>query len=128
MLQPELTTARGEAVVTRRKVILLSISLLAAFGAVLFADWRMWLPWPKLLHYRYTNFDTFQIYGKAPWCFLWGSNDKSADCHYLSQEHCVLARAPLMNLGEPEDRGVCVPNPLNNRTNAGRTPMVITAP
>jgi hypothetical protein len=128
MLQPGLMTAKGEAVVTRRKGISISISILVMVGAVLYADWRMWLPWPKLLHYRYANFDRFQIYGKAPWCFLLNSKEDSADCHYLSQQHCGLANAPFMNMSEPEDRGVCVPNPLNSRADAGRAPIVTVAP
>jgi hypothetical protein len=112
-------------VVGHRKAAFLSISALAVVGAILFADWRQWLPWPKLLHYRYTNFDTFQIYGKAPWCFLSNTYDHTADCHYLSQEHCTLTNAVFMGyLNKPEDRGLCVPNPLNSSAGVGRIPTV----
>lgn len=42
---------------------------------------------PKLLHYRFTDFDRFQINRKAPWCILVNSKNDSANCHYLPQEH-----------------------------------------
>jgi hypothetical protein len=113
-------------VVNRRKGISISISILVIVGAVLFADWRQWLPWPKLLHHSYTNFDRFQIYGEAPWCFLLDPKDDSADCHYLSENHCQHARADLLRMGKPEDSGVCVPNPLNSRAGAGRAPTFTT--
>ena len=38
-----------------RKTAAFSILALAVAGALVFADWRQWLPWPKLLHYSYTN-------------------------------------------------------------------------
>jgi hypothetical protein len=116
-------------VVRRRKTALLSISAFAVVGAILFADWRQWLPWPKLLHHSYANFDRFQIYGKAPWCFLSKSNDDLVQCDYLSEYHCQLANAGRQPLSTPEaDRALCVPNPLTNRAGAGRVPMVTVAP
>jgi hypothetical protein len=119
----------GEAVVRRRKIALLSISALAVVGAILFADWREWLPWPKLLHHSYSYFDRYKIYGRAPWCFLINPNDESPYCYYLSENHCRLANPELLTtLGKPEDSALCVPNPLNSRAGAGRVPMVITAP
>lgn len=113
--------------VRRRKIALLSISALAVVSAILFADWREWLPWPRLLHHSYVNFDRFQIYGKAPWCFLFNSTtDVWPDCHYLSEKHCQLANAGELSLSgsKPEDRGLCVPNPLNSRAGAGRLSIV----
>ena len=115
------------AVVRRRKIALLSISVLAVVGAILFADWRQWLPWPKLLHHSYASFDQFKIYGKAPWCFLVNAHDDSPDCHYLSETHCQIAN-PGLFLGKPEDRGLCVPNPRNKRAGAGRVSIVKVAP
>jgi hypothetical protein len=116
------------AVPARRRITLLAISVLLVVGALLFAAWRMWLPSPRLLRYSYANFDTFQIYGHAPWCFLFNSTDNSVDCHYLSENHCQLANASLIERSKPEDRGLCVPNPLNSGAAEGRAPVVVTAP
>src|SRR5271154_2768704 len=97
--------AISAAVPARRRITLLAISLLLVVGALLFAAWRMWLPSPRLLHYSHTNFDSFQIYGHAPWCFLFNAADNSVDCHYLSENHCQLANASLIAKSKPEDRG-----------------------
>jgi hypothetical protein len=97
---------------SRRKITVLSICALIAVSTVLFADWREWIPWPRLLHHSYTKFDTFKIYGRAPWCSLLNSNDDTVDCQYLSENHCMLANAAMLNLSKPEERVVCVPNPL----------------
>src|SRR6267142_5419503 len=105
--------------------------MLLLIGAGLFGDWRQWLPWPKLLHHSYTNFDRFRVYGTAPWCFLQDSKDENTlQCHYLSENHCRFANyfqvdAAISNL-KPDERGICVPNPLNGRASAGRAPTVIT--
>jgi hypothetical protein len=96
---------------SRRKVTVISLCALIAVSAVLFADWRAWIPWPHLLHH-YTNFDRLQIYGRALWCFLFNSSDSTVDCHYLSENHCMLANAPLVTMSEPAERGLCVPNRL----------------
>ena len=116
------------AVPARRRITLLAISVLLVVGALLFAAWRMSLPSPRLLHYNHANFDTYQIYGHAPWCFLFNSTDNSVDCHYLSENHCQLANASLIVKSKPEDRGLCVPNPLNGRAAEGRAPIVVTTP
>jgi hypothetical protein len=116
------------AVPARRRITLLAIPVLLVVGALLFAAWRMWLPSPRLLRYSYTNFDAFQIYGHAPWCFLFNSTENSVDCHYLSENHCQLANASLIVKSQPEDRGLCVPNPLNSRAGDARAPIVVTAP
>ncbi len=113
--------------VRRRKIALLSISALVVAGAILFADWRQWLPWPKLLHHSYANFDRFQIYGKAPWCLLFDSIDV-ADCHYLSEAHCQLRNAGSLNPSKREGGDLCVPNPLTNRAGAGRVSIITVAP
>jgi hypothetical protein len=77
----------------------------------------------------HTNFDRYQIYGKAPWCYLDNSTDKGAACHYLSQEQCALMNAVSMDeTNKPEDRGLCVPNPLTSSAGAGRIPTVTAAP
>jgi hypothetical protein len=111
----------------RRRITLLAVSVSLVVGALLlFAAWRTWLPSPRLLHYSSANFDTFQIYGHAPWCFLFNSTDNSVDCHYLSENHCQLANASLIAKSKPEDRGLCVPNPLNSRAAEGRAPIVTT--
>jgi hypothetical protein len=115
------------AVPARRRITLLAISVLLVVSALLFAARRMWLPSPRL-HYSYANFDTFQIYGRAPWCFLFNSTENSVDCHYLSENHCQLANASLIVKSKPEDRGLCVPNPLNSRAAEGRAPIATTAP
>jgi hypothetical protein len=111
----------------RRRITLLAISVLLVVGALLFAARRMWLAPPRL-HYSYANFDTFQIYGHAPWCFLFNSTENSVDCHYLSENHCQLANASLIVKSKPEDRGLCVPNPLNSRPGDPRAPIVVTTP
>ena len=88
----------------------------------------MWLPSPRLVHYGHASFDSFQIYGHAPWCFLFNSTDNSVDCHYLSENHCQLANASLIAKSKPDDRGLCVPNPLNGHAAEGRSPIVVTTP
>ena len=115
------------AVPARRRITLLAISVLLVVSALLFAARRIWLPSPSL-HYSYANFDTFQVYGRAPWCFLFNSTENSVDCHYLSENHCQLANASLIVKSRPEDRGLCVPNPLNSRAVEGRAPIATTAP
>jgi hypothetical protein len=116
------------AVPARRRITLLAIWVLLVVGALLFAAWRMWLPSPRFLHDSYADFDTFQIYGHAPWCFLYNSQDNSVDCRYLSENHCQLANASLVAISKPEDRGLCVPNPLESRAGDGRAPAVVTTP
>ena len=115
------------AVPARRRITLLAISVLLVVSALLFAARRIWLPSPSL-RYNHANFDTFQIYGHAPWCFLFNSTEISVDCHYLSENHCQLANASLIVKSRPEDRGLCVPNPLNSRAVEGRAPIATTAP
>src|ERR1700733_5154208 len=115
------------AVPARRRITLLAISVLLVVSALLFAARRIWLPSPSL-RYNHANFDTFQIYGHAPWCFLFNSTENSVDCHYLSENHCQLANASLIVKSRPEDRGLCVPNPLNSRAVEGRAPIATTAP
>ena len=115
------------AVPARRRITLLAISVLLVVSALLFAARRIWLPSPSL-RYNHANFDTFQIYGHAPWCFLFNSTENSVDCHYLSENHCQLANASLIVKNKPEDRGLCVPNPLNSRAVEGRAPIATTAP
>lgn len=112
----------------RRRITLLAIGVLLVVGALLFATWRIWPPSPRLLHYSHANFDAFQIYGHAPWCFLYNSTDNSVDCHYLSENHCQLANASLIAKNKLEDRGLCVPNPLNSRAAEGRAPTVAATP
>jgi hypothetical protein len=114
------------SVPARRRIMLLAISVLLLVGALLFAIRRTEPPSPKLRLYSQANFDAFQIYGHAPWCFLYNSTDNSVDCHYLSENHCQLANASLIAKSRPEDRGLCVPNPLNSRAAEGRAPTVVT--
>jgi hypothetical protein len=105
---------------SRHKAAVLSICAVVAVGAVLFADWREWLPWPKLLHHSYTNFDGYKIYGKAPWCFLYSAaHEEAPDCHYLSEQHCQSVNYAFLqvHISPPDTRGpdtrpLCVPNPL----------------
>jgi hypothetical protein len=112
----------------RRRIMLLAISVLLIVGVLLFAIRRSWSPSPRVELYSHANFDAFHIYGHAPWCFLFNSTDNSVDCHYLSENHCQLANASLIAKSRPEDRGLCVPNPLNGRAADGRAPMVATVP
>jgi hypothetical protein len=117
------------AVTARRRITLLAISVLLVVGMLIFAAWRMRVSSPRLLlQDSYTNFDTFRIYGHAPWCFLFNSQENSVDCHYLSENHCQLANAALVAVSRREDRGLCVPNPLNGRAGEGRAPIVVTTP
>jgi hypothetical protein len=85
---------------------LTAIILLAAAGFML-ADWRDWIKSPDLLSFE--RFDRFQIDGEAPWCILFDADWEWASCHYLSENHCVMANGVGAHTG---DQSVCVPNPI----------------
>lgn len=96
---------------TRTKKLLLAAPLLVIAVAAL-ADWRDWIDSPDLLSHRYKRFDRFEIEGDAPFCMLLDSESDFLDCHFLSEQHCVIANKPLTLASEPADRALCVPNPL----------------
>ena len=76
------------------------------------ADWRDWTHWPDFLSAGYTKFDRFQIAGDAPFCFLNESSAEYVECHYLSEEHCLRSNYLFISDGDPDERGLCVSNPL----------------
>jgi len=97
--------------VTRKKKLLLATPVLV-IAVLALADWRDWIRSPDLLSHSYKGFDRFKVFGDAPFCVLLDSDSEWVDCHYLSEEHCMNANSALMHSDEPEDRGLCVPNPL----------------
>lgn len=80
-------------------------------GAVLFADWKDWIPVPNILSAEFRHFAEYDINGRAPWCLLDTPGSKIAQCGYLSQEQCQLDNAVIITADHPGDRALCVPNP-----------------
>lgn len=99
------------ACVTRIKKLLLTTPVLLIAAAAL-ADWRDWIDSPNLLSHSHKRFDQLTITGDAPFCMLLDSDSEFVECHYLSEEHCVNANSILLRDPEPEDRTLCVRNPL----------------
>ena len=98
--------------VPSRKILKAATCVIVAVGLILFADWRDWIKWPDLLSASYSKFDRFEIEGEAPWCSLFPPSAVFAHCHYLSKEHCERQNYVLITMGDPDERAVCVPNPL----------------
>lgn len=93
--------------------------ILVGVSSVLLADWREWIDQPDLIS-EFRSFDRFHVYGEAPWCFLnpavphfyFDPKSESIFCHYLSENHCAFANYFDMKADEPDERGVCAPNPI----------------
>lgn len=94
---------------TRKLLLATSVSVIAAAAL---ADWRDWIHSPDLLSHVYKRFDRFSVAGDAPFCMLLSSDSEFVECHYLSEEHCVNANGILLRASKPENRALCVPNPL----------------
>jgi hypothetical protein len=110
----------------RSRRALLGLAALLVLGGVTFADWRDLVDWPDLMRYEGQRFDGFRIRGEAPWCFVHAraltyqrealSDRLPVDCNYLSEMHCQLQNHYYLDRGLrgiPEERAVCVPNPLD---------------
>jgi hypothetical protein len=95
-----------------RKNNLLMVVAALLIAAAALADWRDWINTPDFFSYEYERFDKFVISGSAPFCLLMDSDSELVECHYLSEEHCSNANSVFMRASKPEDRALCVPNPI----------------
>lgn len=80
------------------------------------ADWRDWISWPDFVTYEGRRYGDYLVTGKAPWCFMWSSTGKLVECDYLSETQCTHANYRLVDASmewDPDERGICVPNPID---------------
>jgi hypothetical protein len=93
-----------------RSIVVFGVVFVAGIAL---ADWRNWIGFPDLMSAGPAKVDRFTIVGRAPFCLLRKPSSDSAECHYLSIDHCVLSHTELFKPNiAPPDRAVCVPNPL----------------